>query len=346
MSLTVSSSLAIPATFRSGIGWIVLVGPGLAVAAAVAVVATLCGKFAPILGAPILAVIAGIVLRAVLVLPRTVKPGITFASRFILQAAIVVSGFGLSLAAVIKTGATTLPVMLGTVAIPLLIAPFAGRFLRVDGSRRVLISIGTAICGASAIAAVASVIEPDEADIALSVAVVFFYNIAAVLTFPGIGQFLALSQHAFGVWAGTAINDTSSVVAASYAYGVPAGNEATIVKLTRTTLIVPIVGALAIERARRLRVERTLDWRKIVPWFIIWFFAAAAINSSGIVSAGLHAPLVTVTVFLICVALAAIGLQTDLFRLIRTGARPLLLGLILWLCVAASSLFIQHATGM
>jgi uncharacterized integral membrane protein (TIGR00698 family) len=320
--------------------------PGLLAAVALAAAATACGTYAPILGAPILAILAGVALRAAFTPPATLRPGLAFAGRNVLQAAIVLSGFGLSLVPLVQTGVATLPVMLGTIAVALLVAPPAGRLLHVEGAPRTLISIGTAICGASAIAAAASVIEPAESEIALSVAVVFFYNVAAVLTFPAIGVALGLSQHAFGIWAGTAINDTSSVVAAAYAYGLPAGHEATIVKLTRATLIVPIVGALAFARARRARSERTrVDWMKIVPWFIVWFVGAAAINSTGVVPDAWHAPIATATIFLICVALAAIGLQTDARTLARTGLRPLALGLILWLCVALSSLLIAHATG-
>ena len=171
-----------------------------------------------------------------------------------LQIAIVVSGFGLSIATVARTGFETLPVTLGTVAVALILAPVLGRLLRLERALQTLIGVGTAICGASAIAAVSSVIEPDETQIALAIATVFFYNIVAVLIFPPIGHALQMTQQQFGLWAGTAINDTSSVVAAGFAYGKDAGAHATIVKLTRATLILPIVAAIA--RAARAREAR------------------------------------------------------------------------------------------
>ena len=320
--------------------------PGILLAGAVAVIAVVCSRFAPLVGAPVFAIVLGVAIRALMRVPAACKPGIAFSARTVLQTAIVVSGFGLSLGVVARTGLGTLPVTLGTVAVALLLAPLLGRVLRIGGTLRMLVGVGTAICGASAIAAVSSVIEPEEAEIALAIATVFFYNIVAVLVFPPIGHALQLTQDAFGLWAGTAINDTSSVVAAGFAYGREAGDHATIVKLTRATLILPIVAGLALWRARQKRGEGThVPWRRIVPWFILWFLVAALVNSTGVIPPGWHAGIGTVAIFLISVALAAIGLQTELARLLRTGARPLALGFLLWLAVALSSLAIQRATG-
>jgi uncharacterized integral membrane protein (TIGR00698 family) len=316
-------------------------------AAAVAAVAVLCARAAPLVGAPVFAIVFGVALRAVLPLPAGFRPGLAFAARTVLQAAIVVSGLTLSLAMVAQTGAGTLPVTLGTIAVALILAPLAGRLLRLDRMLQTLVGVGTAICGASAIAAVASVLEPEEGETALAIAIIFFYNIVAVIVFPPIGHALQLAQNAFGVWAGTAINDTSSVVAAGYAYGREAGDHATVVKLARASLILPIVAAIALWRARAKRgTGVTVPWRRIVPWFILWFLCAALVNSSGVVPAGWHDAIATAAVFLISVALAAIGLQTELARLLRTGARPLALGFVLWIAVAVSSLAIQHVTGL
>ncbi len=321
--------------------------PGVLVAAALAAVAVLCARFAPLVGAPVFAIVLGVAIRSIVPLPEFCKSGLAFSARTVLQAAIVVSGFGLSFAMVVRTGVGTLPVTLGTVAVALVLTPLLGRVLRVDGALRTLVGVGTAICGASAIAAVSSVIEPDEAEVALAIATVFFFNLVAVVVFPPIGHALALAQDAFGLWAGTAINDTSSVVAAGFAYGKEAGQHATIVKLTRATLILPIVAAIALLHARAKRGAGTrVPWRRIVPWFILWFLAAALVNSSGIVPPAWHDGIATAAVFLISVALAAIGLQTELARLVRTGARPLALGFVLWVAVAVSSLAIQRATGL
>jgi uncharacterized integral membrane protein (TIGR00698 family) len=310
-------------------------------------VASVCAQFVPLVGAPVFALLLGVGIRAVAAFPERYHPGFAFAGRTVLQVAIVVSGFGLSLAVVVRTGFGTLPVTLGTVAVALIAAPIVGRMLGLQSPLRTLIGVGTAICGASAIAAVSSVLEPDEADIALAIATVFFYNIVAVLVFPPIGHALGLSQEAFGLWAGTAINDTSSVVAAGYIYGRDAGDHATIVKLTRATLILPIVAVIAFRHARVTRAAGShVPWRRIVPWFILWFLVAALVNSTGIVPAGWHDGIARTAIYLISVALAGIGVQTQLARVLRAGPRPLALGFILWIAVALSSLAIQRATGL
>jgi uncharacterized integral membrane protein (TIGR00698 family) len=301
----------------------------------------------PLAGAPVLAIVLGVAVRAAWPPPERCRPGLAFAGRTVLQAAIVVSGFALSFVTVVRTGLGTLPVTLGTMAVALILSPLVARVLRLDGVLQRLVGVGTAICGASAIAAVATVIEPAESEIALAIAVVFFYNIVAVLAFPPLGHLMHLSQDAFGLWAGTAINDTSSVVAAGYAYGREAGDHATIVKLTRATLILPIVGVLAVLRARERRVAGArVPWRRIIPWFIVWFLAAALVNTTGLVPPAWHAPIGTLAAFLISTALAAIGLQTQFAKLLRTGARPLAFGFVLWVAVALSSLALQRLTGL
>ncbi|GAC1420127.1 MAG: YeiH family protein [Candidatus Velthaea sp.] len=319
---------------------------GVAVCAFVAFIATLGGHLAPLIGAPVIAIVLGVAIRAYRPLPAALAPGVAFTGKKVLQAAIVVSGFSLSFLAVVHTGVTTLPVTLATIAVALILAPLLGRLLRVRGVLQTLIGVGTAICGASAIAAVSSVLEPDEEQMALAIATIFLYNVAAVLIFPPLGHLMSLGQMAFGVWAGTAINDTSSVVAAGYAYGADAGAHATIVKLTRATFILPIVGAIAVMHARAVHSHGTkVPWMSIVPWFIVWFLGAALINTTGVVPVTWHDGITAVAAFLIAMALAAIGLQTNFVRLIHAGARPLALGFCLWVAVAVTSLIVQHATG-
>ena len=319
---------------------------GIWACAALALIATFAGHFLPLIGAPVIAIVLGVAIRAYRPLPAALAPGVTFTGKKVLQAAIIVSGFGLSFLTVVQTGIATLPVTLATIAVALILAPLLGRLLQVRGVLQTLIGVGTAICGASAIAAVASVLEPDEEQMALAIATIFLYNVAAVLIFPPLGHLMSLGQMAFGVWAGTAINDTSSVVAAGYAYGADAGAHATIVKLTRATFILPIVGAIAVMHARATRAHGTsVPWMSIVPWFIVWFLAAALINTTGAVPATWHVGITAVAAFLIAMALAAIGLQTNFIRLIHAGARPLALGFCLWIAVAVTSLIVQHATG-
>src|SRR5579883_2980942 len=182
--------------------------------------------------------------------------------------------------------------MLGTLVIVLALAYAAGKVLGIDRDLRRLLGVGTAICGGSAIAALSSVIDVDRSDVAYAISTVFLFNVAAVLTFPWIGHALQLSQSGFGLWAGTAINDTSSVVAAAFSYGHVAGSEAVIVKLTRTTLIIPIVLFYAWRRTQHYRERgQTVAWSKVIPWFIGWFILAALWNSFGLIPSGLQAPI-------------------------------------------------------
>jgi uncharacterized integral membrane protein (TIGR00698 family) len=323
--------------------------PGLAAAMVVASVATGVGRLLPLLGGPVAGILLGVALSGFAHRRTALAPGIRFASGFVLQLAVVVLGSQLSLHQVAHVGLASLPVMLGTLAACLAAAFWLGRLLGIDADLRTLIGVGTGICGASAIAAVSPVIKARSNTIAYAVSTIFVFNIAAVLLFPPLGHLLHLSQDAFGLFAGTAVNDTSSVVAAATTYGAEAGNHAVVVKLTRTLMIIPISLGLSALVARRDGADRAggLGRRvlRLVPWFLVGFLVVAAANSLGAVPARAHAPLQQASVFLITAALAAIGLSTDVAGLRRAGHRPLLLGAALWVVVAGTSLLLQWAAG-
>jgi len=221
-----------------------------------------------------------------------------------------------------------------------------GRALGIDAPLRTLLAVGTGICGASAIAAVASVIEVEAVEVAYAISTIFVFNVAAVLLFPPLGHALGLGTRAFGLWAGTAVNDTSSVVAAGYAYSHAAGAYAIVVKLTRTLLIVPIVLTLAARARNRGAAVATRRRAGVVPLFLVGFVAAAAVNSTGLLHSQLRHDLATAALFLVAVALAAVGLSAQPARIRAAGLRPLALGAVLWVLVAASSLLVQAATGL
>ena len=331
---------------------LVSVVPGLAVAVGIAVVATAAGELAPLVGAPVIGIVLG-VLVALAVRGRARRaPGVGVAKGLVLQSAVVVLGTQLSLGQVAHVGVGSLPVMLGTLAVCLTAAWVLGRRLGVGADLRTLIGVGTAICGASAIAAVSPVIRAKSDRIAYAVSTIFVFNVAAVLVFPPLGHALGLSQHEFGLFAGTAVNDMSSVVAAASTYGTSAGDYAVVVKLTRTLMIIPICLALAAlarrRAARRAGAAQTaapVSPLRLVPWFLVGFLLAAAANSAGLVPGSAHSALSHVSLFLITVALAGIGLSTDAADLRRSGARPLVLGLLLWITVTTTSLVLQWATG-
>ncbi len=318
---------------------------GLLLAICVAVLAYALGTIVPVVGGPVFGIVLGM-LCAVMVPPgKAAAPGIRFASRELLQTSIVLLGATLQLGEIGRTGEHSLPVMLGTLIVTLAAAYVFGKLLGIDRDLRRLLGVGTAICGGSAIAALSSVIDVNQAEVAYALSTVFLFNVAAVLTFPWLGHWLQLSQNGFGLWAGTAINDTSSVVAAAFTYGHIAGNQAVIVKLTRTALIVPIVLFYAGKKIWRARSggERA-NWRKIIPWFILWFLFAAIINTTGAIPSQVHPLLTKAALFLIIVALSAVGLSADAKGFKEAGFRPLALGGILWVLIAISSLVIAHFT--
>ncbi|MFE1207280.1 YeiH family protein [Streptomyces sp. NPDC058762] len=341
--------------------------PGLALAVAIAAVATAVGSRFPVVGGPVTGIVLGVVLAAVLRPGGRLRPGITFAGRSVLQVSVVILGCQLSLAQIARVGGGSLPVMLGSLTACLVAAYLVGRLLGIGGDLRTLIGAGTGICGASAIAAVTPVIGAASAEVAYAVSTIFLFNIAAVVTFPFLGHLLGMGQHAFGLFAGTAVNDMSSVVAAATTYGDEAGQYAVVVKLTRTLLIIPICLGLAALVARRAagradvpdgaaavapspggpsaRVRSRVGVLGLVPWFLVGFLLTATANTIGLVPDGWHDGLDALAVFLITVALSAIGLSTDLAGLRRAGFRPLLLGACLWVVVSGTSLGLQFLTG-
>lgn len=331
------------------------VAPGLALALAVAVMATVVGQRVPLIGSAVPGAVIGVIIAVIAKPGARFKSGLSWASTFVLQCSVVLLGAQLSIGAAARAGLSALPVMAGTLAICLGAAWLYGRLLGVTGDLRTLIGVGTGICGGSAIAAVSPVIEAESADVAYAISTIFVFNIAAVLVFPILGHALGLSQHAFGLFAGTAVNDTSSVVATAATYGTAATSQAVVVKLVRTLMIIPICLALAALTARKREHPARPDGPashgpasravKLVPWFLIGFVLVAAANSGGVIPASTHLPLQHASVFLVSVALSAIGLSTNLTALRSAGGRPLLLGALLWITVAASSLGLQALTG-
>ena len=292
-------------------------------------------------------IVGGMALAPLLGEKPLVRAGASLAGRQVLQASVVILGLQLSVGQVAAAGARSLPVMLGTLAIALVAAFWFGRLLRVTGNLRILIGVGTGICGASAIASATAVLDAGEDDVVYAISTIFFFNVVAVLLYPALGHFMHLSQQGFGLWAGTAINDTSSVVAASSAYGVHAAVEAVVVKLARTLMIVPIVLALQfwVSRSRRMPTGLAISGWRLVPWFIPLFVLAAVANSLGLVPSGSASVLGPAALFLITVALTGVGLSARFDAMRRTGLRPLLMGASLWAVVGLSSLSLQTLTG-
>jgi len=316
---------------------------GILLPALLAVPAWLLGQALPVVGSPVFGIVLGMLL-AFWNRPDRLNEGIRFTSKKLLQAAIVLLGFSMNLRSIFQVGSQTLVLMLITISVTLILAVLAGKALKIGGKTATLIGVGTAICGGSAIAAAAPVIDADSEEVAQSISTIFLFNVLAALVFPTIGRLLAMSDFTFGIWAGTAVNDTSSVVAAGYSFSNAAGDLAVIVKLTRTLMIIPVSLILAFLTSRQAAGSLTgskVSLVKIFPWFVLGFLAAALINTGLDLPAMLTQFLAQCGKFLIVMAMAAIGLNTRLTKLIRSGGRPVLLGLICWLTLAVVALITQ-----
>lgn len=319
--------------------------PGVVVTAAIAAVATVIGHFVPLLGAALPAIVIGIVFSLFRRPGPRLAPGMIFSSKMILQLSVVLLGTQLSLLQVWKVGFESFPVMIATLVVCLFAAWLLGKLMGIDGELKTLIGVGTAICGASAIAAITPVIRAKGENVAYAVSTIFLFNIMAVLVFPPLGHAFGLSQHEFGLFAGTAVNDTSSVVATAGIFGSAALSFAVVVKLVRTLMIIPISVVLAAQAAKKEHRGDRLSFaglgvKKLVPWFLVGFLLMSVLRSIGLVPDAALQPLSITAVFMISMAMAAIGLATDLKMFRHAGVKPLLLGAILWIIVTVTALAI------
>ena len=256
---------------------------GIVLSFAIAAVSICLGNWFPLIGSSVFAIVLGILLSNLWKLPDAFQPGLTYAGKKLLQYSIIFLGFSMSIGKVSTTGLSSLKISILTILIAFLAAYAAGKFFKMRLVLTILIGFGTAICGGSAIAAASPILEAEEEEIALSISTIFFFNILAVFIFPFLGHLMQMSDGYFGTWAGTAINDTSSVVAAGYTYSQAAGDLATIVKLSRALMIVPACLIFAGYRYVRDKLSaQKVDLKKIFPWFILWFVLASVVSSLGI----------------------------------------------------------------
>jgi uncharacterized integral membrane protein (TIGR00698 family) len=330
-------------------GWMKLL-PGLAVCVGIAAVALVAGREAPLVGAPLFAIAIGVVIaNSLRDRNRLAVLKIGDIAKLCLKTGIVILGASLDLGDIVHTGGNSLLFLAVTVTAGLVSSLVIGRAMGIDWRIRCLIGMGTTICGASAIAALAPVIRARAGEIAYAVTVVFFFNMIAVFLFPALGHLFGLSDTGFGIWTGTAVNDTSAVVAAGFAFSNDAGSVATIVKLTRTTLIIPLVIGFGLALpwldpdAPKQDVSLARRVYDSFPLFILLFLIASLITTVGL-TGGHTGEIQTLGRWVMVVALAAVGLQGHWRAFAGAGARPLLLGGLTWFAVAASSLAMQALT--
>lgn len=326
--------------------------PGIFLCLTLSIPAWFLGKLFPVIGGPVIAILLGMLVAPFLKDKIIFHSGISFTSKKILQYAVILLGFGMNLTTVFQIGRQSLPIIIATISTSLIIAYILCRLLKLPSKSAILIGVGSSICGGSAIAATAPVIDADDNEIAQSISVIFLFNIIAAILFPTLGTLLGLSNEGFGLFAGTAINDTSSVTAAASAWDEIHNSHilesAAIVKMTRTLAIIPITLALAFYRGRTQ--EKTsgygVNTKKIFPFFVLYFLLASIITTLLPISPEITITLKSLSHFFIIMAMAAIGTNTNLLQLIRTGKKPIFLGFCCWISISFVSLSLQKLLGI
>lgn len=332
---------------------------GLLLCLIISVPSWFLGRKFPVVGGPVIAIIAGMIITLFIKNKSELEPGIKFTSKKILQYAVILLGFGLNLNVILETGVQSLPIIIATITTSLVIAFVLHKAMHIPGRISTLVGVGSSICGGSAVAATAPVIDADDEEVAQAISVIFFFNVLAAIIFPNLGALIGFSQtsgEAFGIFAGTAINDTSSVTAAAstwdsmFALGSATLDKAVTVKLTRTLAIIPITLVLAFVRAKKAKGgSEKVSLKKIFPFFILYFVAASIITTIAVslgVSASVFSPIKELSKFFIIMAMAAIGLNTNIVKLVKTGGKPIIMGLACWIGITGVSLLMQHIMGL
>lgn len=331
--------------------------PGFCIALFIAAVAKFLESLLPVhlIGASVIALFIGMFLNPVVGKEKTFQPGLKFTSKKILKFAIILLGASLSIGVVLHVGKLSLAVMAFTLLTCFGGGYIVGKLLGLNWKLSNLISAGTGICGGSAIAAIAPVIDAEDKDIAYAMSATFLFDMAMILLFPIMGQAMGLSDTAYGLWAGTAVNDTSSVVAAGYAFSEAAGDFATMVKLTRTLAIIPTVLIFSLVQANLQRKEAQnagntngvkVNILSLFPWFIVGFVTLAILNSFGLIPAVVSVCAKEVSKFLMVAALAAIGMGTSFKEMRKSGFAPMVHGFIISALVVIVALGVEYFMGL
>lgn len=332
---------------------------GIVLVLILSIPAWILGNEFPVIGGPVFGILLGMIVTLFLKNRERYQSGITFTAKKILQYAVILLGFGLNLSVILKTGAQSLPIILFTISTALVIAYILQKVMKIDSKIATLIGVGSSICGGSAIAATAPVIEANDEEVAQAISVIFLFNVLAALVFPIFGElvgFSTTSGSAFGMFAGTAINDTSSVTAAAstwdtlYGLGVETLDRAVTVKLTRTLAIIPITLALAFYSAKKTKDKNSeYSLKKIFPTFILYFLGASVITTISIslgVKPVIFAPIKQLSKFFIVMSMSAIGLNTNIITLIKTGGKPIVMGFCCWIGIIGVALILQKTMGI
>jgi uncharacterized integral membrane protein (TIGR00698 family) len=321
-------------------------GLGFILALAIGILSIVISRFIPgdIIGSSVLALILGMILNPLVEKVPKSSAGVKFVSSKILKLGIILMGITLSFSQVLMVGKYALMLMFFTLLTSFGGGYIFGKLFKVNWKLTSLLSVSTAICGGTAVATVGPVIEANDRDIAYAISATFLFDILTVILFPWIGQMMGLSDTSYGLWVGTAVNDTSSVVAAGYGFSEIAGSFAVIVKLTRTLFIVPIVLVFSyihartkLKNAENSQTTSKVNIRSIFPWFILLFIVMVTVKSTGLVPENIVTGITILSKLFMVMALAAIGLKTSIKEVKGVGWKPMVMGV----CIDTSVVFVS-----
>ncbi|ABD08289.1 conserved hypothetical protein [Rhodopseudomonas palustris HaA2] len=323
--------------------------PGVVLTATIAAAALGLQRIPALAGVSpmLLAILIGIVAHNVVGTPGWALPGVKFSVRRVLRFAIILLGLQLTVAQLLEVGGEGLAIIAATLLATFSFTVWLGRMLGVDRKLGELIAAGTSICGASAIIATNTVTRADDEDVAYGVACVTVFGSLAMVGTPLLQNAFGLDAHGFGLWTGASIHEIAQVVAASFQGGHDAGEFGTIAKLSRVMMLAPLVIGLGMLARARARHEPSAAGTAAppMPWFVLGFVAMVGVNQLIAIPQDVKAPIVAATAFLLSMALAAMGLETDLRKLAARGLRPALLGLCAALFISGFSLSLIKLTG-
>lgn len=318
--------------------------PGLCLAGGIAVMAFALRLIPGVsfLSPLILAIILGTGFHNLIGTPVAAKTGVKFTLKRILRFAIILLGLQLTLQQIGEVGLMGVAVIVTTLTATFLFTKWLGAAIGVDRKLAELIAAGTSICGASAVIAVNTVTEGHDEDVAYAIACVTVFGSLAMFIYPALPAILHMTPRTFGLWTGTSIHEIAQVVAAAFQAGKQAGDYATIAKLTRVAMLAPVVVTLGLLATRQHKARTNTQARRKapMPYFVLGFIAVVILNSTVAVPPITKHELIMLTTFLLSMSLAAMGLETDIAKLLAKGLRPLLLGAASWMFIAGFSLML------
>lgn len=315
---------------------------GILLVAIVAIIANYLGGKFPLIGGILFAILIGIIVKNTVGISNTFNLGLNFAVKKLLKFAVILLGVSLNLNAILKIGQQSLLVVLASVILGIGLTVLFGKLLKLDKTLTLMIGVGTSICGATAISCVKGILEAKDDETAYAISTIVFFNLMAFFVYPVVGHFFQFGALPFGIWAGTAVHDTSSAVAVGFAYSNEAGEIATTVKLARTLFLLPLIMILPFLMNNRKKGSVKESIKNAFPWFIVWFLLMSIFNSIGWVPVKVQDISNDAAKFMIVMVMGAVGMQVNLKGFAKLGIKPFLTGLFASITVSAVSLLMIY----